>query len=222
MQADTANTQSATTAVLSTQRERILAAVLGVVSDRGYIDATAVEIILQAEISSKTFYKHFPSKEAAFRALLQAHAKRVLAASETASQTATSWPLRVQTSIRELLRFLAENPTIARLGIVELQTAGPEAIAEFQRWLRRYADSLAPRPSEGSGFAPPRPGVSDQIAGAISQLLYDTFSGIQPSDPNSLMPDILEVTLAPYIGPRRASAFIAAHLQPPTGDNDRS
>lgn len=210
-----ADTPNATTAPLKVQRERILAAVFDVISDHGYIDATAVEIILRAGISSKTFYKHFPSKEAAFRALLQTHGDCILTASETASQTASSWPLRVQASVRELLRYLSENPTIARLGIVELQTAGAEAIAEFQRWLRRYADSLAPRPSEGSGFAPPRAGVSDQIAGAISQLLYDTFSASQPGNPTDLLPDVLEITLAPYIGPRRASAFVAAHLKRP-------
>lgn len=198
-------------------RERILIAVLDVVGDRGYIDATAVEIILRAEVSSKTFYKYFPSKEAAFRALLQSRAEHVLAACEAASQTATSWPTRVQASVRELLEFLSGNPTIARLGVVELQTAGAEAIAEFQRWLRRYADSLAPRPSEGASLTPPRIRVSDQIAGAISQLLYDTLSGTQPGNPLDLLSDILEITLAPYIGPRRASAFIATHLQlPPT------
>jgi AcrR family transcriptional regulator len=213
VQANTPNAQSAKNASLNTQCDRILAAVFDVVSDRGYIDTTAVEIILRAGVSSKTFYKYFPSKESAFRALLQAQATRIFTASEAASQTSASWPMRVQASVRELLVFLTENPTIARLGIVEHQTAGAEAIAEFQRWLRRYADSLAPRPSEGSGFAPPRTGVSDQIAGAISQLLYDTFSGIQPGSPTDLLPDILEITLAPYIGPRRASTFIATHLQ---------
>lgn len=207
--------RSTATASADALRKRILTAVLDVVGDHGYIDATAVEIILRAGVSSKTFYKYFPSKEAAFRALLQSHAERVLAATETASRTATSWPMRVQASVRELLEFLAKNPTIARLGVVELQTAGAEAIAEFQRWLRRYADSLAPRPSEGSSLTPPRTGVSDQIAGAISQLLYDTLSGTEPGDPTDLMADILEISLAPYIGPRRASAFIATHLQLP-------
>jgi AcrR family transcriptional regulator len=199
------------------QRDRILTALAAVVTQRGYTDTTAVEIILRAGISTKTFYKHFPSKEAAFRALLQLHAAQALAATETASASAHSWPDRVCASLTALLDFLVHNPAIARMGIVDLQTAGPEAVAEFQRWLRRYADSLAPHPREGSSLTTPRTGVSDQIAGGISQLLYDSLTNDEPHQLTQLLPDIVEIALAPYMGPRRAAAFRANHFrnQPP-------
>jgi len=195
----------------SEQRDRILATMESVVADRGYADTTVVEVITRAGISSKTFYKHFSSKEDAFRAALRVQAERVLTQTIQASKQAQDWRERVQLSLQELLRFIAESPTLARMGIVEIQLAGPEAVAEYQRWLRRYADSLAPRPGDRSSATSARAGVSDQIAGGISQLLYEQLSDDESPPLTHLLPALLEIALAPHIGPRQAAAFIADH-----------
>jgi AcrR family transcriptional regulator len=193
-------------------REHILAKVEEVIAARGYADTTTVEIILQAGVSSKTFYKYFPSKEAAFRAALRVNAERVLARTRSASQSAGSWADRVHASLGALIHFVAANPALARMGVIDIQTAGPDAVAEFQRWLRRYADTLAPLPGEQLATLSPRPGVADQIAGGIAQLLYDALHSEPPIPLAPLLPDMLEIAMAPYVGPTQAAAYIAQRI----------
>jgi AcrR family transcriptional regulator len=192
------------------QRHRILQAVEAVVLARGYTEATITEIVLQAGISSKTFYKHFDDKQSAFRAALLLRANDALNQTRAASESVRPWPARVYASLQALIRFITDNPGTARLGIVEMQTAGSEALTEFHHWLRRYADSLAPRSNEGVTPIAHRAGVADQIAGAISQLLYDKVGGEELSRLPMVLPDLAEICLAPYIGPHQAAALVTA------------
>ncbi len=192
------------------QRARVEDAVERAVEEHGFAQATLADIILNAGISTKTFYKHFSDKPEAFRSAMRRHAELAFESTRAAGESRASWPERVHASLSQLLAFILENPNIARMCIVEMQTAGPEAIAELQRWLRRYADSLAPHGSEISMNTPVRTGLADQVAGAISQLIYDNINNGDLENLTDLLPDLLEIALAPYIGPRQAADFIAA------------
>ncbi|WP_157172990.1 TetR family transcriptional regulator [Nocardia exalbida] len=46
------------------QRQRLLFGVTVVVADRGYLTATVADIAAAAKVSRRTFYQHFPDKEA--------------------------------------------------------------------------------------------------------------------------------------------------------------
>lgn len=192
------------------QRERLLRALEEEVLIHGYTETTVADVVLRAGMSTKTFYKHFDDKQTAFRAALLPRATEVLTITRASSQSVRPWPARVATSLQALLGFLTENPQIAQLGIVEIQAAGPQALAEFHHWLRRYADSLAPRTSEISTHMGTRPGLADQIAGAISQLLYDKITAGEPEQLPKLLPDLIDICLAPYIGPRQAEAALTS------------
>lgn len=191
------------------QRNRILQAVRETVAEHGYANSTVMEIIIRAGISSKTFYKHFSDKLEAFRALMQITAEYTIAHIDSSLDAKVPWPERVYASLECLISIVAEHPQTARLGIVEIQAAGPEALTDYQHWLRQYATSLAPTTTEAFGRLPSRPGIADQTAGAISQLLYDSIVGNRISELPKLLPELVEIALAPYMGPQRAAKFVA-------------
>src|SRR6476661_8357544 len=65
-------------AAAADQRRRILAATGELIAEQGYQETTMEEIVRRAKVGYATFYKHYPDKEAAFLALLDAAVERTV------------------------------------------------------------------------------------------------------------------------------------------------
>jgi AcrR family transcriptional regulator len=110
----------------STQRSRIIDAFAREVGERGFEDAHVGKICAAACVSTKDFYKHFESKKHCFCAALDEGSSIVVdRAVATYRETPGSWLERVQAALRTTLQILAENPTFARLCIVEPYNVAP-------------------------------------------------------------------------------------------------
>jgi len=64
--------------VVRSQRERMVEAMIGVVAEKGYTDATVADIISTAGVSRATFYEQFADKEDCFIAAYGAVMERML------------------------------------------------------------------------------------------------------------------------------------------------
>jgi AcrR family transcriptional regulator len=115
--------------VARNQRERIIAAVAQVASTRGYGAMSVQDIVREAGVSRRTFYEQFKNKDQAFLAAYD-DASTLLMASIRSAVEAESLPAtKVSAGFRALLDSLAASPAFAKMCIVEVLAAGPEAIA---------------------------------------------------------------------------------------------
>ena len=134
----------ATTRVES-QRSRVLDAMGLVVAERGYASATVADVVRAAGVSRSTFYDQFASKEAcfleAYRATTDGLDERVRAAVHSAE--GAGWRVQLRAGIRAYLDALAARPDVARTYLVEIQSAGAEALAARDDALRRFAGRYA-------------------------------------------------------------------------------
>ncbi|KUL38716.1 hypothetical protein ADL22_17535 [Streptomyces sp. NRRL F-4489] len=134
--------------VVASQRARMLIATAEAMRDKGYAGTSVADIIRRAGVSRETFYQQFRSKEDCFVQALDAAtdrlAGRLAAAWQPPDAGATAAP---EESFRRLLRLyldtLAEHAAFARLFLVEVYAAGPEAMARRMRWQRWFADGIA-------------------------------------------------------------------------------
>lgn len=109
------------------QRERLLAATSSVVAEIGYQAATVAKILACARISKITFYELFDSKEQCFLAAYDDAVAHAFERIEDACAAEAQAPpqQRLGAAIDALLDFLAEEPDVARLCVVEVLAAGP-------------------------------------------------------------------------------------------------
>ncbi|MEW1653633.1 TetR/AcrR family transcriptional regulator [Streptomyces sp. NPDC093707] len=138
--------------VVASQRARMLTATAEAMRDKGYAGTSVAEIIRRAGVSRETFYQQFRSKEDCFVQALDAATNQLADLLEAAWQSpdgspeATGAPTPEET-FRRLLRLylqtLTEQSAFARLFLVEVYAAGPEAMARRMDWQRRFADALA-------------------------------------------------------------------------------
>src|SRR5215213_426796 len=110
--------------VLHNQRGRLVDAAMHVFGTRSFGEARVADVLERAAISRKTFYEQFADKEACFLAAYDAASVRIRDAVRAAAREHDSWDDSVRAGIEALLGFLATEPALARLLVVEVTGAG--------------------------------------------------------------------------------------------------
>jgi AcrR family transcriptional regulator len=129
--------------VLHNQRGRLVEAAMHVFGTRSFGEARVADVLERAAISRKTFYEQFADKEACFMAAYEAAAVRARDAVRVAARDQQEWDASLRAGIEALLGFLAEEPELARLLVVEVTGAGPSALRRRTEAVRTFAAMLA-------------------------------------------------------------------------------
>lgn len=188
--------------VVRSQRERMVEAMIGVVAEKGYTDATVADIISTAGVSRATFYEQFADKEDCFIAAYGAVMERMLTfVAEGFARSATEdWVVQIRGGIGALLTYLAENPIAARVGIVEGFGAGARARDRYQQAVSSFfpfldsARILADDPDR----IPTQ--VARVIVGGVSSLMFNEASNGRAASLPSLLPEMMYLSVTPYFG----------------------
>jgi len=122
------------------QRAHLLEIAVRLFGKHGY-HATTVPMIVEASGGSTgSFYFYFRNKEDVFAAALQSFAERIAAALNGAIAAAGDEPgAQMRAAVERLVLFMAENPSEARILIVETSGLGEK----LQQIRRRIVDSHA-------------------------------------------------------------------------------
>jgi AcrR family transcriptional regulator len=180
--------------VVSNQRERILSAVAYVTSAASYAEMSVEDIIVTAGLSRRTFYEHFKNKDDAFLAAYDA----VSAADTFADQCSAG--------LRAFLGFAASEPAFARMCIVEVMAAGPEAIRRRNDTMRAFATLIHSKAEELLDGAVPPPLTAETVVGGIYEVVYTRVLRGDIQELPALLPDLTYSALLPYTGVKAARA----------------
>jgi AcrR family transcriptional regulator len=186
--------------VAQNQRERMLLATAELVAERGYQKTTIELIAKTARVALVTFYEHFADKEECF---LAAFDENIEAAREVFAELldpGQSWADQIAGGLEVFLEMVVKEPARAKLCIVEAQAAGGAALARYQAAL----ESVAPKLREGRELNPRAErlpeGLEVAIAGGLAWLVHQRLVTDRVGDLKALLPEMLQVTLTPYVG----------------------
>lgn len=151
---------------MGSQRDRILLALAEAMAEKGYVATTVADVLLRAGVSRETFYQQFSSKVDAFAAAFEAAAEILFAqavagiaeldgtvpgtggaggagsAAGSVGAAALAPFDRFDAAFTGYLEALASEPAFARLFLVEVYAAGPEAILRRAALQARIVDVL--------------------------------------------------------------------------------
>ena len=191
--------------ITQNQRERMLLATAELVAERGYQKTTIELIAKTARVALSTFYEQFSSKEECF---LAAFDESVAAAGEVFAELLDAeqpWADQIAAGLEIFLEMVVAEPSRARLCIVEAQAAGGEALARYQAML----ESVAPKLREGREFNPRASRLPDglevAIVGGLAWLIHQRLIADRIDGIKALLPEMLQVTLTPYLDEAEAS-----------------
>lgn len=192
--------------VAENQRERLLNGVVEAVAERGYNAATIASITAAAKISRRTFYEYFEGKEDCFLAAYEMIEAHVLDSMLTAPGAQEPWPERVRTRLAALLDVLSRDSAVSRCFLIEPLAAGGEVAARYREAMQLLAETLRPEPAPTELDME----VRDQaLIGGIATLIVRRLNAGGTSL-RGLLPDLVELALAPYLGREEAKRQAAA------------
>ncbi len=196
------------------QRRHILDSALEVFAKRGYPGTTIDHIVAAAKVAFASFYEIFEGKE---DCCVQGY-ERIVARfwERIAADVPADVPWAEQTcaAMRAGLEAIAAEPLAARVALVEIQTAGPNALAAYERTY----DALVPllrRGREHSPFAEQLPATLEEaVFGGVAWLLHQRLVRGEAEQVESLYPELVEIVLGPYLGEEEAARLAAAPAPP--------
>lgn len=124
------------------QRQRIFTGMADAMRVKGYVGTPVAEIIKRAGVSRETFYQLFDDKQGAFLAAFDCVGELLLDRLRHAVDGPGQPAERLERGVVAYLEALASDPGYARLFLVEVHAAGPEAMARRTVIQQRIVDAV--------------------------------------------------------------------------------
>ncbi len=199
--------------VAADQLQRLLLAMIDSVGEKGYRATTISDVVGRAGVSRKTFYEHFPNKQACLLATFDVIApdggRRAIEAYEAAAGPQEG----VEAAIRALFEATIDNPGAARLNMVEIVAAGPAGIERRERAVDEYRNfvrgMLQQEPDDGT--VPDA--VVRAVVGGLNRILYSRVRHGQRAELRQLVPDLMR-----WVTCYRPTPEMLAEQRPGRGD----
>jgi AcrR family transcriptional regulator len=205
--------------VARNQRERLFAAMVAVVAEKGY-EATRVEDLLELSgVSRSAFYAHFKDKQACLVAALQDFVGPTIAGIFEAGGP----PPGESDSYRAFEAFvnlIVEQGAAARMCMVEIYAAGPEAVEEIDRTIDRIQAFVSVALEQVPGRAGMPPEIIRAIVGGLRKVIHTRLYRHEEAELAELIPHMWS-WIAAYVAPpeelRRPRGRASVDGGPPGG-----
>ena len=189
--------------VVRQQKARIIAALAEEASRKGYRAVTVADVVKRARVARSTFYENFDSKEACFLAAQDFAMSSALERVVEAAGEIDAWPQRVVAGLAAFLRYVADEPALARTCMVEALAGGSASVRSYEESLQAFVSLFR----LGRDVSPHTEGMpetlEEAIIGGIFWILYQRLL-FEDDQIESLLPELAEFALAPYLGVEEA------------------
>lgn len=197
------------------QRARLLAAALQECDARGAANVTVAGVAGAAGVARRTFYQCFPDVRRCVLASMEQCLDGAAEVAAVAFAHPNAHSERLRAGLAALLEHFERRPDVGRMLVVETLRAGPEAAALRRRTVSELAaviDRLAVSGSPGAAVCL----LSGEAAvGAVLSVLHDRLISRGRPRLTALLPELMCVIVAPYLGPAAARRQLQRGAEPP-------
>jgi AcrR family transcriptional regulator len=190
------------------QRRRLLLAMRELSSEIGLAGATVGQVCKRSRMSRRTFYELFEDRDdcflAAFEQAVEQTGERVLPAWQESVEVGGRWKDRVRLALECLLVLFDEQPSLARLCVIESLTGGPSVLARRREVLDALARALEEGRTEARAGNGPPPLTGEGTVGGVLAVLHSRLVDPDNGPLVQLAPTLASMIVFPYLG--RAAA----------------
>lgn len=163
-------------AVRSSQRERLLRAIIECVAEHGFEGTTVPMVVATARVSSNAFYDFFPDKTECFLAACDEMAAELLVALSALTRE-PNWIQALREGTQLYLRWWAARPAFARAYLLSLRSAGERADEQrgrtYELFRTMFADLGRRARAEQPELPPLSPLIPRMLVVAITELVAE-------------------------------------------------
>jgi AcrR family transcriptional regulator len=183
--------------VLASQRGRMLTAMVEAVAEKGLARVTVKDVLLGAGVSRETFYEHFDNKDDCFFEAYDGASQIVQGAiggawSDASTDDVTGLQ-RLDRSLGAYLGAMASEPLAARVFMIDILAAGPEAVARRYETLEAFTKLIA---SLVDAQTPTELTRAEAFVGAVSSMVSARLAAGRADELPALREPLLDLAQA--------------------------
>jgi AcrR family transcriptional regulator len=178
--------------VESSQRSRIVQAMIRLVGVRPFHEVGVADLVATAGVSRKTFYQQFHNKEEVFAAAYDHALGGLLEMMGDAAEASQGRRDRLAVRVTTLLTLLARDEAVGRVCFVEVAAAGPLALERRRHGTAALASALL-----GFDAGDDVPITALAAAGGLSEVIHHEIVAGRSARLIALAPDMVETVLSP-------------------------
>jgi AcrR family transcriptional regulator len=179
------------------KRRRIMDAIAELTAEQGYDSTKIGDIVRRAGVARKTLYDNFQGKEevflAAFDSAVDEAIRRI---EEDCAKVEGGWEEQVQAGLASFLRYVAEQPALARMCIIEALSATPAATERYEAAVQRFVE-LTKRTVPHNDQLPET--IEETLVGGVAWIVYQQIRRRETEKAENLLPELSEFMLAPFL-----------------------
>jgi AcrR family transcriptional regulator len=178
------------------KRRRIMDAIAELTAEQGY-DATKIgDIVRRAGVARKTLYDNFEGKEEVFLSAFDTAVDEALQRIEAdCAEVDGGWEEKVQAGLASFLRYVAENPMLARMCMIEALSATQTATERYEAAMQRFVE-LTKQTVPQDDQLPET--IEETLVGGVAWIVYQQIRRQEAEQAEDLLPELSEFMLAPF------------------------
>ena len=198
-------------------RERILEAMLELVTTRRYENTEIAQILDLAGVSRADFDDLFASKEACAMAVFDRFLADYIATVQAAYDGEAQWPDSLRSAAYAVADWMVANPREVRFGTVEMLWAGDLAQARREEGFQTFVRMVdAGRARAAHPAAAPKY-TAEGVIGSIAVMLTKELQHSGELNPHKFIPEMMYLAVLPFMGEAAAARELSMPRPSDTG-----
>lgn len=166
----------------------------------GYEAATLQEVASRAGVTRAQLQRRFGSREECFAGAYEEAAEELVERLLEAGRRAPSWRLGLRAALGELLRFVAEQPLLAKALLIEVRAARGAAWATHQRLVDRLVKAIDTAREEPGALRSTSAMTAGFMVGAIEESITLEIGAGRAGEAERLLPGLAHLVVLNYFG----------------------
>jgi AcrR family transcriptional regulator len=183
------------------KQRRIMDALAQLTAEQGYEATKISDIVKRAAVARKTLYDNFEGKEEVFLAAFDAAREEVVERIEASCADAGGgWREAVEAGLAAFLGWIAENPSLARMCMIEALSATPATTRRYEGALEELVGMVEARTPEDKRLPET---LDETLVGGVAWIVYQQIRRSETASIEDLLPELTEFMVAPYLSTGR-------------------
>jgi AcrR family transcriptional regulator len=179
------------------KQRRIMDALAELTAEQGYEATKISDIVKRAGVARKTLYDNFEGKEEVFLAAFDSARDEVMRRVEEGGADAEGdWQQRIEGGLAAFLGFVAEQPTLATMCMIEALSATPTSTKRYEDAVDAFVD-LTRKALPDDDRLPDT--IAETLVGGVAWIVYQQLRRGEAERAEDLLPELTEFMMAPYL-----------------------
>ncbi len=197
------------------QRERLFAAMVATVAEKGYEATTVADLVELSGVSRSAFYRHFEDKQKCFLAAIEALVEPALKTVEGGLEL-PGGKERARRAFEALMELIVAQSAASKMCFVEVYAAGPEGVELVDRTLDAFEVLVKRLLDSTPGHEGTPPEIVRAIVGGIQKVIHKRLYRGQGEELTELTPQLWDWVFCypPPPGPLRPARRRSTRTRP--------